>query len=487
MNFRYGPLTIVILLLTACAEAPVPAGQQFIDSVAAALGGRAAIEATGTLTIDAEGRRLNIGQDMTPESATMEFDISARQVIDLVNGSGRTEETRTPLFDYFRGRGSFPVISGIDGDVAYDIGADGSARRADEQAATERRSEFYHHPLTLVRAALAGNASVSNVRAADGLSLADVTTDDGMMLTMAVDPETGLPAFIRSTDFHSYFRDVVRRTDFSDYESVGELMLPTVISRSLDEFHVFRLETTSQRTDSSAADISAPTEAVAARPASGPAPASVEVEALADGVWYLTGQSHHSVLLEFSDHLTIIEAPSETRTLAVLETASALVPGKPVTHVINTHHHFDHSGGVRTAVAEGLTVITHAANEAFYRRMAEQPSTIVPDALARAPKPIKIETVDEQRTYEDESMKLELYHVAESRHSGSILMAYLPEQRLLIEADLYTPGRTAPQTFAPNMLENIERYGLEVDRVVPIHGGVVDFETVEAAVSSLQN
>jgi len=142
---------------------------------------------------------------------------------------------------------------------------------------------------------------------------------------------------------------------------------------------------------------------------------------------------------------------------------------------------------VRTAVAEGLTVITHAANEAFYRRMAEQPSTIVPDALARAPKPIKIETVDEQRTYEDESMKLELYHVAESRHSGSILMAYLPEQRLLIEADLYTPGRTAPQTFAPNMLENIERYGLEVDRVVPIHGGVVDFETVEAAVSSLQN
>jgi hypothetical protein len=119
--------------------------------------------------------------------------------------------------------------------------------------------------------------------------------------------------------------------------------------------------------------------------------------------------------------------------------------------------------------------------------MAAQPSTIVPDALSRSPKPIETETVNESRTYEDEAMSLTLYHVAGSQHSASILMAYLPEQRLLIEADLYTPGRTAPQTFAPNMLENIERYGLEVDRVVPIHGGVVDFETVEAAVSSLQN
>jgi glyoxylase-like metal-dependent hydrolase (beta-lactamase superfamily II) len=488
MKFRYAPLLIALLLTAACARPPAPVEQQFIDDVAAALGGKAAIEAADALTIEAEGRRLNIGQDLTPESTTMEFGISGyTRSIDLANDRSRTVETRTPLFDYFRGRDPFQVISGIDGDVAYDIGADGSPRRASQEVAMERRSDLYHHPLTLVRAVLAGNATVGNVRNEGGLSVADIATDDEMTLTMAVDPETHLPAFISSNDFHPYFRDVVRWTGLSGYESVGALMLPSVFSRSLDEFHVYRLEATAQSTDAPTGDIGAPTEAVAATPASGPAPANVEVEVLADGVWYLNGQSHHSVLLEFSDHLMFIEAPNEARTLAVIDKARELVPGKPIRYLVNTHHHFDHSGGVRTAVAEGLTVITHAANEAFYRRMAAQPSTIVPDALSRSPKPIETETVNESRTYEDEAMSLTLYHVAGSQHSASILMAYLPEQRLLIEADLYTPGRTAPQTFAPNMLENIERYGLEVDRVVPIHGGVVDFETVEAAVSSLQN
>jgi glyoxylase-like metal-dependent hydrolase (beta-lactamase superfamily II) len=334
---------------------------------------------------------------------------------------------------------------------------------------------------------LTGTATVGNVRTRDASVLADVTTADGKTYTLGTDPATNLPSFIRSTDHHDYFRDVVRRTDFTDYTRVGDLMLPSTITRSLDEFRVYTLRATSQNAGTPLEDVGAPAAAASAPVPSGPAPASVETEELAEGVWYLTGESHHSVLVEFDDHLMLIEAPNETRTLAVLDRASELAPGKPVTQVVNTHHHFDHSGGVRTAVARGLTVITQAANEAFYRRMAEQPSTISPDALAQAPAQIDIETVDESRIYEDESMRVDLYHVAGSQHSGSMLMAYLPEQRLLVQADLYTPGRTAPQTFAPNLLDNIRRLDLEIDRIVPIHGGIVDFATLEAAVEELRN
>lgn len=488
MIFKYVPLTIAFVLVASCAEAPVSTEQQFIENVSTALGGANAIEAANTLTMEAEGRMLNLGQDLTPESATMEFDISNYKLTaNLVNGSSRTELTRTPLFDYFRGRDPMQQVFGIDGNVAYDIAPDGNTRRASDGVAAERRSSYYHHPLPLLRAVLMSTANISNIRDDGGLRMADITTDEDQKLTLAVDQTSNLPVYIRSTDHHSYLRDVVRKTDFSDYTTVGELKLPSVISQSLDEFHLFRIQAQSQTLNTQIGDVSAPLEASSAPAATGSAPATVAVEQLDDGIWFLNGQSHHSVLFEFSDHLMLLEAPNEARTLAVIAKARELVPGKPLTHLINTHHHFDHSGGLRAAVSEGLTIVTQAANEAFYRRMAVQPSTIVPDSLAQAPQAIKIEVVEEKATYEDEAMTVELYHIVDSPHSSSILMAYLPEQRLIIEADVFNPGRTTPQTFAPNFLDNIQRYGLEVDRIVPIHGGVVGFEMLESTVQELRN
>ena len=99
----------------------------------------------------------------------------------------------------------------------------------------------------------------------------------------------------------------------------------------------------------------------------------VTVEPLAKGIWWLAGGSHHSVLVEFADHLTLIEAPlNEARALAVIAKARELVPGKPLTQLVNSHHHFDHSGGVRAAISEGLTVITHQGNVAFFQEMAKR-------------------------------------------------------------------------------------------------------------------
>ena len=488
MKPRFVLLATFIVMLGACGGEPAPVEQTFIEEVAAAMGGKEAIVATDSVTIEAEGRMFNLGQDMTPESVTLEFDISGyRLAADLDNGRSRTELTRTPLFDYFRGRDPMRLVFGIDGDIAYDIDSDGNPRRAHDSIAAERRSTFYHHPLPLVRAVLTEAASIAEPTFEGGLELADVTTASGKTFALAVDATTKLPAYISSTDHHSYLRDAVRKTSFSQYQAVGQLSLPSTISQSLDEFDLYRLSTTDQSLNSTSEDLAAPPAAVAAPAVSGSAPAVVESEQLGDGVWFLTGQSHHSVLIEFSDHLMIVEAPNESRMLATIAAAGELVPDKPVTQLVNTHHHFDHSGGVRTAIANGLTIITQAANEAFYRRMAEQPSTIEPDTLTRNPRAITIDSVGESRTYEDESMTVEIYHVDGNPHSSSILMVYLPAQRLLIEADLYNPGRTTPQLFAPNLLDNIQAYGLEVDRIVPIHGGVVPFEELVAAVQGLRN
>ena len=488
MRIRYGVLPFIMFILSACAEAPVSVEQQFIDDVADAMGGRQAIESTRSFAMEARGRMFNMGQDMTPESATLEFDISDyRLSADLMNGASFTDLTRTPLFDYFRGRNPIPQAFGFDGTVAWDIGADGSARRSHETVAADRRSSYYHHPLPLMHALVSGNATVSNVRDEGGMTLADIATADGVNLTMAVDSSTRLPLTIRSTDYHFYLQDAVRTTRFDDYEAAGDVVLPAVFSQDIEEFPLFTMQVTSQTPNADIDDLAAPPEAASAPAFSGAPPAVVEAEQLAEGVWYLTGQSHHSVLLEFDDHLALIEAPNEARTLGVLAKARELVPGKPVTRLVNTHHHFDHSGGLRTATANGLTIITHELNEAFYRRMAEQPGTISPDTLAESPRAIDIDVFRDRKVYEDESMALEVYHVKDSPHSSSILMAYLPRQRLLVQADLYNPGRTTPQLFAPNLLDNIRSYGLEVDRVVPIHGDVVGIDVLETAVEALRN
>jgi glyoxylase-like metal-dependent hydrolase (beta-lactamase superfamily II) len=74
-------------------------------------------------------------------------------------------------------------------------------------------------------------------------------------------------------------------------------------------------------------------------------------------------------VIEFADHLVMFEANgSAAATLARLDTANKLVVGKTVTMIV-THHHFDHTAGLRAAVSRGIAVISHRGNEAIFREM----------------------------------------------------------------------------------------------------------------------
>jgi uncharacterized protein (TIGR02246 family) len=87
---------------------------------------------------------------------------------------------------------------------------------------------------------------------------------------------------------------------------------------------------------------------------------------------------------------------------------------------------------------------------------------------------------------------VEIHQVRGAQHSGpfqhaeTLLIVYLPAEKLLIEADLYTPpapNATVPAyaPFAANLVENIDQLGLQVDRIVPIHGRVVPMSDLRAA------
>ena len=148
------------------------------------------------------------------------------------------------------------------------------------------------------------------------------------------------------------------------------------------------------------------------------------------------GTGEHSVLFEFADHLLLFETPiSDARTLAVIAKARETVPGKPLTMGVTSHHHFDHAGGFRAAVSEGLTLLMYKDNVALFKEVASRPHTINPDALAKSPRVFKFQAVDDKLTLKDATMEVVLYHVKGDVHADTELMAWVPRERILVEAD----------------------------------------------------
>ena len=62
-------------------------------------------------------------------------------------------------------------------------------------------------------------------------------------------------------------------------------------------------------------------------------------------------------------------------------------PNKPIRYIVNSHVHFDHSGGLRTYVAEGATVVTHEMNRPYYEQAWAAPRTLNPDRWPSAARP----------------------------------------------------------------------------------------------------
>ena len=222
----------------------------------------------------------------------------------------------------------------------------------------------------------------------------------------------------------------------------------------------------------------------------------VTVDELADGVYRLGGGPANSYLVEFSDFAAVFEAPGdERRSLAVIERITELAPGKPIRWVVVSHPHFDHIGGLRTYLHVGSTVVTHILNLDFLNHdvLTYEPRTIEPDIVSKWP-PTELaegynyEAVQENYVITDDSRILRVYYVQPLGHVAGMLMAWLPAERIAFQADLFDthePPRAAQLPAMRSLRTQVERMGLDVETLAPVHGEPVPWSEFLAAFERL--
>jgi glyoxylase-like metal-dependent hydrolase (beta-lactamase superfamily II) len=335
------------------------------------------------------------------------------------------------------------------------------------------------HPLPALLAALAEGTTLGSMRTQDDLVVVEFTVAAGDALWLAIDPVTHRPAWVRWIAPSTTLGDVTNTAYFTGYLPFDGIWLPAGLTTSID----WRDTTTAVlHVDSYRVNAKLDEFPAAAPPAGGTTPAATTATPVVPGVWDVRFGTNGGAVIEFADHLTMFEAyANEAATFARIDLANTLVPGKQVTEVIVSHHHFDHAGGLRAAVARGLTIIAERGNEQIFREMVARPAPNFPDALARNQQPLEFLPVDEHLVLDDGTMRVDVYHAVGHLHMANAVVAYIPEHRIFLEGD-FTTHDWDWHWWGDAYLDTVERYGLDPAINIPVHGVVTTFDEAIAAI-----
>jgi hypothetical protein len=475
----------IAILARGYAQTPEAA---LIKSAADALGGVDRIRSVRTLIIEGEGANPNIGQNRNPNDSLPDWKVTDyRKTIDLTAGRMRIQQRRVAQFPFSMANDVRQNMV-LDGDIAFNVDAGGNSYRAPDAVVRERRMEMRDNPIAVVRAALDPGAKLSHLRRADHLELVDLVTPEKDELTLALDTTTHLPASFQWLSSSDNLGDIHNQTFFEEYETVSGFKLPRHYLTKIDfrNYTTAEIRVSKNTVNGDAGNLAAPRE-VASSKAPVPGPITANPVAVAKGVWWLQSSGNHSsTLYEFADHLTLFEAPATAAQARVLiDVARSLAPAKPLTEIIISHHHFDHTGGLRTVVAEGLTIISHRDNEQYFRELVARKATVSPDELARHPMPLKFKGVGEHTVLKDDFMEVELFEMKDNIHSGLNLVAWVPRDRLLSQSDLFD-AYWHRHLWADNYFQNLDRLHLHFDKDLPVHGKLLSYEEELAIVKAYQ-
>lgn len=474
-------MIVLALTCTTALASGTTAQQNALQTAASTLGA----STMATLRFTGSGRNFSVGQNYSPAEPWPA--VTVKNYIAQINfnsGAMRVDILREQTNQTMPRGGGAPIygeqrqIQMVSGNYAWNVpppapnapaNAAPGAAQPQPGAQLERMLTLWSTPQGFVKAATANGATMKAIKGGTEVSF----RIDGKYRMAGTINDMGQVEKVLTWIDHPIVGDMPVETTYSGYKDFGGLTFPSRIVQTQDGYPALDL-TISAVMPSVAFDPPVPDNV---RTAQAP-PVVVMSQMLAEGVYHLTGANHHSLAIEMKDHFAIVDVPlNEERATAVIAKAKELIPGKPFRYLITSHHHWDHLGGIRTAIDAGATIVTHQSNKAFLERVAKTSHTIVPDRLAASKKAVKIQTVGDKGQLTDGTRVIELHRLIGYDHTGDMTVVYLPKEKILVEPDAFTPPPQAGTplippsvAFAKVLYDNIQRLKLDVQMIAPLHG-----------------
>ena len=465
------------------SDASYQKAKQTLDAGIQAIGGLETLRAVKEVWRSGTGTNWAQGQSMKPD-ALITRAVEVKSFSDFANRKSATETVVS-------GAGALTARNRavLQGDAGFNHNVVGGTLTAMAPGAIAgARNALRRDPAALLLTAL-GRAETLRSLSNDTIAFADT---DGTQFALTFDATTHLLSKVETLGDNAVLGDALTELVLSEYKDFpaggSTVKLPTrsVTRVAGDTTQDLKYAEVKLNAGAPADAFDAPKSAYTMAPA--PAP-GITTTKLGDDAYWVSGGTHHSWLVGFKDHVVVVEAPlNEDRSNAVMAKAAELFPGKPVRYVVMSHYHFDHSGGLRTYVAKGVTILTTPGNKAFLEKMAAAPHTIRPDAQEREKKKPVIETFTGKKTLTDGTRTLELIDVGPNPHVNEVLVAYLPKEKALFVADLLIIPLEGPWPPAsPGLLDFDQKWkalGLAVDSFAPAHGRMGKPEDLKAGAAA---
>ena len=530
-----------LLFMVACQEnETMPTNNELFEEMVNALGGQAALQSANHIRYNSTGVAFEFQEDPEPVNGkvadytfTLLYNLDGTQSQQAWHVEAEyayaTTFTFTETIDHTNGKstgatGTFPTYFagfGVQGDPMFST-----------KLAARQKTLMMSSPLAMAKLILANNSekgttygTVKTNFNTSSLGFGGTTPD----IELVVNTSTKLPEKAQVLENDPLLGDVLYEVIYSDWTTINGIQVPQKLEHRLDG-NVIRTETFSNLTINptfNATDLTVtandawPYDATQAQyghlssqmhfrtimqtfPLDFPveyveqtSPLALPSEPVANDndAYRVSGdyQSHYTYAFKVDGGLLIYDSPiNDRRSAAVLAKIRSSFSTLPIKYVVNSHNHFDHTGGTRGNLAEGGDLIVGAGTKTFMEGILQRKSTVVPNPISGLN--VNVIGIADSMVIGTGSEQVNLYTIStlHAEHDDYVVL-YKPSTKTLYFNDLVNPGfinifanmSAADQErtidMAKEVVHFVDAHGLDVQTYHCSHGFTTqdfDFQTV---------